>query len=389
MSYLQGHIEILNNEVTGSLDHGIYIDGYDLYNSGQRVIDSNRVSNSGNIGLYLYGFFSSQWNVTRNVFDSNKDGVSVYSLAGLSRLTISENLFSGQTRYGLIFDRSLNALASIDGNTFVGHRGSTGGAMLLQGTAESLSVTRNVFHSNSGKYVVKLSPYEFTTSPFLFQNNRLLNNTVNSTELYAVDYGHPAGAVVSMSSQITMANNEFNNPESQFELGIQLPVQSSSELSVNVSRNYWGTANEAAIRDRIVDFGYCSRLANAEFFPYLTSPFGPAVSLFASRDTSILRPNSILRGRVSTSTTISMSGSPYTVVGDITVLPGQTLKVEAGVELRFTANTGILVEGRLRPDIRVLARFRWCPKVHSQPKSEKKFFLFYSSLNHRHLFCIK
>ena len=348
MSYLQGQIEISNNEVTGSLDHGIYIDiGYDLYNRVQRVIDSNRLSNSGSSGLYLYGYYSNQWNVTRNVFDSNKDGVSVYSIEGLSRLTISENLFSGQTRYGLIFDRSLNALASIDGNTFVGHRGNTGGAMLLQGTAESLSVTRNVFHSNSGKYVVKLSPYDFTTSPFLFQDNRLLNNTVNSTELYAVDYGYPAVAVVSMSSRITMANNEFNNPESQFELGIQLPVQSSSELSVNVSTNYWGTADEATIRDRIVDFGYCSRLANAEFFPYLTSPLGPAVSLFASRDTSILRPNSILRGRVSTSTTIYMSGSPYTVVGDITVLPGQTLKVEAGVELRFTANTGIMVEGRL------------------------------------------
>ena len=348
MSHLQGHIEILNNEVTGSLDHGIYIRSYDRH---QQVIDSNRVSNSGNSGLYLYAYNYNQWNVTKNVFDSNKNGVSVYSdshsLSGLSHLTISENLFTGQTRYGLIFDHLLNALASIDGNTFVGHRGSTGGAMLLQGTAESLNVTRNIFYGNSGKYVVKLSPYHFTPSPFLFHNNRLLNNTVNSTELYAVDYGYPAVAVVSMSSRIIMENNEFNNPESQFELGIQLPVQSSSELSVNVSRNYWGTADEAAIRDRIMDFGYCSRLGNAEFFPYLTSPSGPAVSLFASRDTSILRPNSIVRGRVSKSMTISLSGSPYTVVGDITVLPGQTLTIEAGVELRFTANTGIMVEGRL------------------------------------------
>ncbi|XP_065830968.1 uncharacterized protein [Oscarella lobularis] len=358
MSSLRGHIEILNNEITDSRSNGIYIYGYDRHNNGQRtrVIDSNRVSNSGNSGLYLYSYDYNQqsrfvkWNVTRNVFDSNQDGVSVYSdnsNFGVTDLTISENLFSAQTRYGLIFDRTLNAHASIDGNTFVGHRGSTGGAMLLQGTAQSLSVTRNVFHSNSGKYVVKLSPYDFTTSPFLFHNNRLLNNTVNSTELYAVDYGYPAVAVVSMSSRITMANNEFSNPETQFELGIQLPVQSSSELSVNVSRNYWGTADEAAIRDRIVDFGYCSRLANAEYFPYLTSPSGPAVSLLAFRDTSVLRPNSILRGRVSTSTTISMSGSPYTVVGDITVLPGKTLTIEAGVELRFTANTGIMVEGRL------------------------------------------
>ena len=358
MSSVRGHIEILNNKITDSRSNGICIYSYYHYNNGQRtrVIDSNRVSNSGNSGLYLYGYDYNQqsrfvkWNVTRNVFDSNQDGVSVYlaySNSGVTDVTISENLFRGQTRYGLIFDRSLNALASISGNTFVGHRGSTGGAMLLQGTAESLSVTRNVFHSNSGKYVVKLSPFDFTTSPFLFQNNRLLNNTVNSSELYALDYGYPSVAVVSMSSRIIMENNEFSNPESQFELGIQLPVQSSSELSVNVSRNYWGTADEAAIRDRIVDFGYCSRLANAEYFPYLTSPSGPAVSLFSSRDTSILRPNSILRGRVSTSMTISISSSPYTVVGDITVLPGKTLTIEAGVELRFTANTGIMVEGRL------------------------------------------
>ena len=347
VTFLRGNIEILNSEVTGSLDHGIYIDSHELYN-GQRVIDSNRVSNSGGSGLHLSRTASNQWNVTRNVFDSNKDGVSVYSTVGLSRLTISENLFSGQTQYGLIFDRLLNSLASIDGNTFVGHRGNTGGAMLLQGTAQSLSVTRNVFHSNSGKYVVKLSPDAFTTAPFSFENNRLLNNTiVNSSLLGAVDYGYPAVAVVSMSSRITMKNNEFSNPESQFELGVQLPVQGSSELSVDVTSNYWGTADEASIRDRIADFGYCSRLANAEIFPYLTSPLGPAVSLSASRDTSILRPNSIIRGRVSTNTTIPMSGSPYTVAGDITVLPGQTLTVESGVELRFTANTGIMVEGRL------------------------------------------
>ena len=350
MSSVRGNFEFLNNDITGSLGNGLYFNVQYNYGRHTHVIDSNRFFGCGNTGLYLQSYYSPhvKRNVTRNVFDSNRNGVIVSSSnSELTYLTISENSFLKQTQFGLNFDRSLNAYATIEGNTFVGHRGSEGGAMLLQGTAQSLSVTRNVFHHNTGKYVVKLSPFAFTASPFVFRNNRLLNNTVNFTEVYAIDNGYPAVVVVSMSSRIRMEDNEFSNPKSQFELGIQLPVQSSLELSVNVSNNYWGTANEATVRDRIADFGYCSRLASAEYFPYLTSPSGPAVSHSVSRDTSILRPNSIIRGRVFTNTTISLFGSPYTVVGDVTVLPGQTLTIEAGVELRFAANTGIMVEGRL------------------------------------------
>ena len=353
ISYGRGDIEVVNNFITESFRDGIYIYGYDRYGQLTRLIDSNRVSRCGNSGLRLYSYNNNQrsqfgkWNVTRNVFDSNKDGVSVSSSnSRLTDIAISKNSFSNHTRFGLNFDRSLNSHASIDGNTFVGHRGTAGGAMLLQGTAQSLTVTRNFFLGNSGEYVIKLSPYSFTMSPFVFRSNRLINNTVNSTELYASD-NYSAVAVVSMSSRIIMEHNEFTNPESQFELGIQLHVQSSLELSVNVSSNYWGTTDEATIRDRIADFGYCSRLASAEYFPYLKSPSGPAVPFAVFRDTSILRPNSIVRGRVFSNTTIPLSGSPYTVVGDLTILREQTLIVEAGVELRFTANTGIMIEGRL------------------------------------------
>ena len=362
MLSMLGDFEIFNNEISGGGGHGIFIGTNDYYYRGvqgrrKRAIYSNRFSECKKSGIFLDGYDSEwqrrgsvEWKLSRNVFDSNQNGVSYYMASSdpkINGLTIFENLFLSHTGFGLEFGRSVNARASIDNNTFIGHRGSTGGAMLLQGTAQNLNITRNLFQHNAGKYVVKLSPYAFTTSPFVFRNNRLINNTINSTEDYALDYGASAVTVVSLSPRIVMEKNEFTNPESQFELGIQIPAQSSFELLVNVSSNYWGTVDEATIRDRIVDFGYCSRLANADFFPYLMSPSGPAVSLAASRDTSIVRPNSVVRGRVSANTTIPLSGSPYTVVGDITVLPGQTLLIEAGVELRFTTNRGMMVEGRL------------------------------------------
>eukprot|EP00118_Oscarella_pearsei_P003217 m.13434 g.13434 ORF g.13434 m.13434 type:complete len:5185 (+) comp24805_c0_seq1:361-15915(+) len=354
-----GSIELVDNEISGSSNHGLYFYRNCDYNNQylSHIVQSNIISGGGNAGMYLYDYSyrssaRCKWDIQNNVFDSNRDGLVVTSYSYFftnyfNNITVSGNSFQNHTRYGLQVDRTQGIDFLIDGNTFVGHHGSAGGSMWLLADAQDLKVTNNLFHGNAGKYVVLLSPYSFTASPFVFKNNRLVDNLINSTENNAVDFRYSAVAIVSTSSQVIMQDNEFNNPKSQYELGIHLYVQSSSESTVNVSGNYWGTTSEAIIRDRICDFGCCARLAAAEFFPYLTSPLGPAVSLSVFRDTGILRPNGLLRGRVVTSTTIPVSGSPYVVVGDISVLPGNTLTIEAGVELRFLANTGILVEGRL------------------------------------------
>ena len=43
----------------------------------------------------------------------------------------------------------------------------------------------------------------------------------------------------------------------------------------------------------------------------------------------------------------TLAQSPYTAVGDVTIPPGETLTVEAGVVVSFNANCSLYVEGNL------------------------------------------
>jgi len=51
--------------------------------------------------------------------------------------------------------------------------------------------------------------------------------------------------------------------------------------------------------------------------------------------------------RVETSRTWRASDGPYVITCDATIVPGATVEVEAGTEVRFRPGTGLRVEGKL------------------------------------------
>ena len=347
----RGSVQIVSNEVTGSADAGIRIhDDCRSFLFTTSIVQSNLFLQTRKTGVNVYlgsHYAGCKWKIMNNLFDGNENGLLLSSFANVYLyydVTIAENTFQNHKGKALEFEEFVNAYARIESNTFATNFGES---IYLRGRTPATSVARNVFFSNGGKYVVVLSPFNFTQSPFVFENNTLVGNVINSAEIRPSGLGCPAVVALLTSSQAVIRGNEFNNPESRFDLSIHLPVQSSSELTVDVRSNYWGATSEAAIRDRICDFGQISRLASADFIPYLMSANGSAVSANVSLEKSILRPQRLLRGRVVADTVIPLSGSPFTVAGDISVLPGKTLTIEAGTEIRFSANTGILVEGRL------------------------------------------
>ncbi|XP_062517200.1 protein bark beetle-like [Corticium candelabrum] len=354
------------------------------YGDGQQIVTNNRIVNVST-GIYLYytpnnfgchstlskNFISQARknavlhrtyrnrrrqctiDISNNFFESNEEGVYLqndYNSNAPLQLdfTVSNNLFSNNSGTDLFFSRNgdWNGKFNIYSNTFEQHRVGSGGCLTLQGYTTSLVSTGNLFTHNRGTYVVRIEPQTLTQSDFVFTNNTMINNYVTESDTYHRD-GRSAVLIVSTSDRFLIKNNHFDNPRSLFELGVEIPVQSSQERVIDVTNNYWGTTDENIIIDRIHDFGYCSRLASAQYFPFLTSKNGPTASPSVSATLVITRPNSIVRGRVSSNTILAASGSPYVVTGDITVLPGNTLTIESGVELKFTHNTGILVEGQL------------------------------------------
>ncbi len=368
--YGDGQQIVTNNRIV-NVSTGIYL-YYTPNNFGcHSTLSRNFVSQTRINAVYIYYYYYYYtWyyrnsvqcyiSISHNTFVSNENGIDLqwnyyyyyydyyyyyYTQLQLD-FTISNNFFSDNSGTDLSFSGHGNWNASVYFNTFEQHRAGSGGCLTLHGYTTSLVSTGNLFTHNRGTYVVRIEPQTFTQSDFVFTNNTMIDNYVNESDIYYRDV-RSAVLIVSTSDRFLIRNNHFDNPGSLFELGVEIPVQSSQERVINVTNNYWGTTDESIIIDRIHDFGYCSRLASAQYFPFLISPSGNTVSALISRLLSITRPNSIVRGRVWSNTILAASGSPYVVTGDITVLPGKTLTIESGVELRFTHNTGILVEGQL------------------------------------------
>ena len=356
--YGEGRTTVTNNNIVNS-SQGIYVYVYNSYN---RQFDCH-VTMSGNsisgartraahlyLNNYYYNGHACLLQVSGNAFVSSTDGLFLqlynYRNSYSYPLEVSKNIFSDNSGTDLSISQSSTWNLTISGNKFKRHRTGSGGCLFLQGYATTLKATNNNFTNNRGAYVVRLAPENITDSPFVFADNDLTDNYVNDSGSHHED-SRSAVLVVAQSQQVMIRNNRFSNPGSLFELGVEIPVQSSAERVIDVSMNYWGTTDEDVIVDRIHDFDYCSRLAPVEYFPYLTLPSGQPVSSSMARTIQITRPNGIVRGRVTSDTTLLASGSPYVATGDISVLPGRKLTIEAGVELRFTHNTGIQVEGQL------------------------------------------
>ncbi len=75
-----------------------------------------------------------------------------------------------------------------------------------------------------------------------------------------------------------------------------------------------------------------------------------AVNALSNSDPSntvIGMPGSTVSGSINANTTWTLSASPYIVIGDVTVVPGVTLTIQPGVEVRFAGNYSLTVNGTL------------------------------------------
>ena len=237
---------------------------------------------------------------------------------------------------------------------------------------ETVAVRDNVFadnvlgQANSG-VVVEGWYGGVNTAGFLFEHNTLRNNSgtgpvvwwrvSNVARLVSVIgnntwLGNRAAACVVLADtgetsdlrRATVTWNVFANTDaSAVDLVVDLV---DGGMPVDARFNFWGSNSSATVLRRIWDGMDNVERELAQFVPYLGSEDVAAGGLVVGgEETSIVQEDGTLAGVVFGEQRLRVADSPFTVSGGIFVPSNATLVVEAGVELRFTAEAGLDVQG--------------------------------------------
>lgn len=224
------------------------------------------------------------------------------------------------------------------------------GLMRIGGMEKEIMFHHNSLVQNKAKHVFELNTYSHSqysgTVSGMFSLNQLQNNNPpDNFFIEATNIPQTYSVALKGVQQIKMNRNLIDNPNMQYEL-----VAAISSLSLDtvldVRENWWGTQYQSAIQKRIFDFDDWNNYAIANYFPQLTA--GDVNSLPAT-GSEFEPPLDLERlgGRVHSDLSLPYKGTPYTVVSDLTVMPGAKLVIEPGTVIEFHPNVGILVLGQI------------------------------------------
>ncbi|KAJ7370758.1 hypothetical protein OS493_030189 [Desmophyllum pertusum] len=243
-------------------------------------------------------------------------------------ITIADNVFNENIcgdKKSVIEVLRLHENATFANNTFT------------QNTAESvflLQLVRNIHQSIKRKEIV-------------FNNNTLSNNAPHNMP-QSVFTGESCAVFLSgilYYRETEFLLNKLNNSKYTRELCVRVPAISPRDV-VNVTHNWWGTANGTEVRDRISDFDGNYDFAVANDWPFLVSADDPTLTSLEQHD--FTQRGDVLSGRLFESITLKASDSPYKVISDLTILQNVTLTIEAGVTVHVNPGVSILVAGVLQ-----------------------------------------
>ena len=271
---------------------------------------------------------ASTFIIENNDFEFNSGrGVLLEGTASYVPISMADNVFN-ENDCG---DRSvvealrLDQQAKFANNTFTQNK--AGSVFLLQ-------VVHNHHPTFQGK--------ELT-----FKNNTLSKNTPHNSAQFSATADLCAVIIsgILYHKETDFRFNKFNNSKYQKELCVWVPAISPRDI-VSVTHNWWGTADENRVRDRIKDFDDNYDFAIADDWPFLLGDDDPSSTVVKPHDFN--QRGSLLLGRLFESITLKLSHSPYSVTSDLIVLDNVTLTIEAGVMVKVSPGMSILVAGALK-----------------------------------------
>lgn len=300
-------------------------------------IEHNRVENTfseRHVDLYKYSHGNSK-NCTLDLIDnivrqdsgtgSEIGGIRVRAFYDTGRINLDRNSLSGINNLALyLYLYYTSPLVSICGNIIT----DCEKALYVEAVSGSATVKirQNTVLRNFGTDIIRLGTAAFLQPYLEFERNTMRNN---SNKVVSVE-----------SSNALLHYNIFNNPEAT--LNVELSESKAGGGDLNASLNYWGTVDSREIAGKLYDQKSDADLPLIIFQPYFENG---SMSSFHEETLEFLTADGNIGGDVNGNVTLTMEGSPYIAVGFINVRTGDVLRVEAGVQIDFLPNNGILVEG--------------------------------------------
>ncbi|PFX18273.1 Macrophage receptor MARCO [Stylophora pistillata] len=217
---------------------------------------------------------------------------------------------------------------------------------------ENNIIESNIFINNRANSVVLLQVmYDIHLSlerkMVAFKNNTLFDN-VPYSETQSLNERDSCAVVLSGilgHKETEFYFNSFNNTRYLMELCVKVLATSEYDV-VNLTYNWWGTANESKVRERIWDFDDNYDFAVANISPVLL--INNEHDLISFEQHNLTQTRSILSGRLIESLTLKPSQSPYFVPSDFIVTANVTLTIQAGVIVKVSPGKRVLVAGTLQ-----------------------------------------
>ncbi|KAI8422542.1 hypothetical protein MSG28_006346 [Choristoneura fumiferana] len=363
-------IKIFNCDIAHNKEEAVYVNTpfWDIHDSNITeitiMINNSLITDNGK-GIYhfardlrssnnLYHYVMQDNTIERNKlggFDISLPYVWQYNENFTHSVYMHNNTWRNNQNFGLVIDGHF-AEVNVTKNFFTDNNCKTG-LIAFRGMEKKMKIDGNFIEKNNGKFMIQFfmdSQSEIMGLVFAVfvynhvKNNRPMVQVSRGSVIRSVDPTYVLG--FKGIQKVKVSRNLFGNNELQYTLLAGIKTAKTNNL-LDVTENWWGSADEIEIKKQIFDFDDWNNHAIATYLPYLLEDnFDSSVSV------SFSPPNTMdvndLGGRLTQDLTIDGRMAPYRIKSDITVMPEVILTINPGVILEFPPDVGILVMGTLQ-----------------------------------------
>ncbi|GMS79584.1 hypothetical protein PENTCL1PPCAC_1759, partial [Pristionchus entomophagus] len=292
-------------------------------------------------------FVHNQYHPAVEIHSCQSDGMM------RSIVDVSGNRIEGNNGIGLRIAPAVNMLGVISSNQFLNNNDTS---LFIKNSpwpqlwrlTSNLTISRNAFKFNRGKYIITIGLNEDAPGQFLTfnQQNEVRENTVLPPFPHLRARSAPHAALVVTSSNVKIHRNCFRNRDAEYEIATEL---SEHAKMIDARENNWGTADRRQFMAKIFDQFYRYSLATIDINPF--------AAVCNERNAHITQILEYFRQFRKESTPFLLGGAVYEnhdlpvgtyhVTDDLHVVPGARLTVAPGSVLQFHDGVGMLVQGEL------------------------------------------